>query len=104
MKIILSPVRRDDALVLVRTGDVLTVNGEEFDFSALPEGSVLPVEAIASDWFAGPVERVDGALHVPLILPHGANTPEDTRFPEAITLMQDGPVALPAYAVEEDAS
>jgi len=96
MQIILSPQNRDDRLTLERKGDVLTVNGEAFDFGPLPEGGTLPAAAIASAWFAGPVTRIGGVLHLTLILPHGHNAPEATRFPVPVTA-GDGPVALPAY-------
>ncbi|MGX0876212.1 hypothetical protein ACSSV4_000887 [Roseovarius sp. MBR-154] len=101
MQITLSPSRRDTALELSRNGDTLTINGETFDFSPLPDGASLPTEAIGSDWFAGPVERVGGVLRLTLILPHGANAPEATRFPAPITLTGDGPVSLPPYEIEE---
>ncbi|MGZ2475908.1 hypothetical protein ACVI1N_004199 [Sinorhizobium medicae] len=38
MKIDLSPQRRDDLLTVTKAGDVFTVNGMAFDFSALPDG------------------------------------------------------------------
>src|SRR6056297_3952892 len=103
MKLILSPTRMDEALTMTRTGDVLTLNGEALDFGPLPEGATLPKEAIDSQWIAGDVTREDGVLTVPVILPHGANAPEATRFPEPITLTGDGPVSLPAYDLEEGA-
>jgi hypothetical protein len=101
MQITLSPARRDARLDLSRNGDTLTINGEAFDFSPLPEGATLPAEAIASDWFAGPVERIDGVLHVALILSHGANAPEKTLFPAPLILAGDGPVSLPPFDAEE---
>ena len=93
--------RRDTPLELSRTGDTLTINGDTFDFSGLPDGATLPPEAIDSDWFSGPVERIGGVLHISLILPHGANAPEETRFPAPITLKKDGQVDLPPYEIEE---
>lgn len=36
----------DERLSLSRAGDVLTVNGQAFDFTPLPEGGELPTEAI----------------------------------------------------------
>ena len=39
MKIILSPMRRDAQLTLSKSGDLLTLNGEAFDFSGLPNGA-----------------------------------------------------------------
>ena len=102
MEITLSPVRNDDPLEVYRAGDTLTLNGVAFDFSALPDGATLPREAIESDWFAGPVERSGGGLHVRLVLPHGANAPQDTLFPHRLTLTGDGPVDLPPYEIEKD--
>ncbi len=102
MHISLSPVRMTTALVAVIKGDVLVLNGEAFDFSPLPEGAVLPAAAMGSAWFAGPVERIGGALHLSLILPHGANAPAQTRFPSPVTA-GDGPVDLPPHDMETDA-
>ncbi|MFO6130214.1 hypothetical protein, partial [Pseudomonas aeruginosa] len=59
----------DEHLMLSRDGDVLTVNGQSFDFTPLPEGSELPAEAIGSEWFAGPVVRREGRLEFSLRLP-----------------------------------
>jgi hypothetical protein len=42
-----------------------------------------------------------GVLTVPLILPHGGDAPEATRFPAPIDA-GDGPVALPPYNAPED--
>lgn len=95
MKIKLSPQRRGASLTLSRAGDVLWVNGEPFDFSQLPDGATLPADAIDSDWFAGAVRRVDGELHIPLILPHGPNPSQAVAFPEPIEVLADGPVELP---------
>jgi len=101
MQITLSPMRRTARLSLSRSGDTLTINGEDFDFSPLPEGATLPAEAIASDWFAGPVERTGGTLRLTLALPHGADAPQETLFPAPLALTGDGPVRLPAYEIEE---
>jgi len=97
MKLTFYPMRRATPMTLSRSGDTLTINGEAFDFSPLPDGATLPEEAIASEWFSGPVERIDGVLHVKLRLPHGDNAPQQTLFPAPITLTGDGPVPLPPY-------
>jgi len=97
MRITLTPIRRNQTLTLVKTADTLTVNGELFDFSGIPEGATLPQEAIACEWLASDIERVGGQLHLALILPHGANAPPETLFPVPITLETDGPVLLPPY-------
>ena len=100
MQITLTPMNRDDRLTLERSGDSLTINGEAFDFTAIPEGGTLPRDAVACDWLAGDVTRAGGVLHLTLILPHGADAPLETRFPAPITLTGDGPVALPPYENE----
>jgi len=78
------------------------VNGEEFDFSPLLEGATLPQDAILSDWFPGPVDRIDGELHLTIRLPCGPNAPETTRFPEPITVTEDGTIDVPAYDLPVD--
>lgn len=94
----LSPMRRDDRLEVSVSGDVFTINGAAFDFSALPEGASLPRDAVACDWLAGDAERI-GDLS--LILPHGANAPGETRFPVPV-MAGDGPVDLPPYEIETE--
>ncbi|KPP86570.1 MAG: hypothetical protein HLUCCO07_07300 [Rhodobacteraceae bacterium HLUCCO07] len=104
MNISFSPMRRDDSLTLSRRGDILTINGEAFDFSGIPEGATLPREAVDCDWLASDVVRIDGDLHLALILPHGANAPRETLFPDPVTITEDGPVDLPANSIEENAA
>lgn len=100
MKITLSPTRAEAPLTLHRAGGVLTVNGEDFDFSAIPEGATLPREAVACDWLASDITRTGGVLQLTITLPHGANAPVETRFATPITLTADGPVSLPPYDAE----
>lgn len=95
MRIFFSPQRRDDALTLVRSGDTLVVNGDAVDLSVVPDGTTLPASAIDNDWIVGKVERIDGVLHVTVLLPHAANPPQAVAFPEPITVTQDGPIEMP---------
>ena len=95
MKIFLSPQRRDDTLSVVRRGDLLVVNDEPFDFSAVEEGDILPRSAIESEWFAGDVTRVNGELELTLILPNPSNFSPAQAFPVPITVTKNGLVVLP---------
>lgn len=95
MNIFLSPQLSVDTLVIHVSGDVIKLNGVLLDFSQLPGGATLPREAIACEWIAGDVQRVAGVLHVPLLLPIADDASEAARFPEIITVTQDGPVELP---------
>ena len=102
MILTLSPVRMDDTLTASVNGDVLTLNGDALDFGPLPNGATLPREAVDNPWIAGDVSRdMAGVLTVPLILPHGGDAPEGTRFPAPIDA-GDGLVPLPPYNAPED--
>ena len=95
MQITLLPQRRDDTLTVTKQGDTLTINGEEFDLSVIPDGATLPADAISSKFFSGPVERINGELHVTLTLPHGPDASEAVTFPQPIIVTEDGKVELP---------
>ena len=96
MLIHLSPVRAAAPITASVAGDVLTLDGEALDFGPMAEGDRLPAEATGSPHIVGHVERTGGEIVVKLTLPHGADAPEATRFPEPIQA-GDGPVALPPY-------
>lgn len=98
MHIRFSPMRSDGGLSLSKTGDSLTINGEVFDFSALPEGGILPRDAVACPWLVSDVTRQSGEIHLSLILPVGAVAPEQSRFPTPLDVTADGPVPLPGEA------
>lgn len=98
MKIHLQPQMRSDILSVVKAGDVLTINGDAVDLSVIPDGAEIPAGAIDNAWLTGTVRRVDGVLHVSLILPHGPEADESVRFPAAIVDPPDGPIALPGVA------
>jgi len=95
MKITFHPMRRDTRLELERQGDHLRVNGETYDFSAVPDGASLPRAAVTGDWLADDVTRVGGVLHLAVILPIGKDANKKSRFPAPVRLRQDGPVPLP---------
>lgn len=104
MIINLNPVRSDEpALILQVEGDIITINGESFDFTPLPAGYQLNAEDIESEWFGvHPVVRSEnGELSMTLRFPHPSGAGEDMRFPVPIHVTQDGPVALPTYTAPE---
>jgi hypothetical protein len=97
MKITLSPVRGNAPITLEKQGDTLIVNSEAFDFAFLAEGDTLPRDAVTADWLASDVTRIKGDLNMTVVLPHGANAPQETRFPDLITATEDGAITLPIY-------
>jgi hypothetical protein len=97
----LSPQRRDDKLDVFKLGDVLTVNGEQFDFSLVGKGDTLPAQAISSIWFVDKVERIDGELVLTLLFPNPWNYSQEQAFPAPLQEVPDGPVAFPQPVPEE---
>lgn len=96
MKIKLSPVRCDDVLEVSKAGDVLTINGEAFDFSQMADGDTLPASAISSPWLAGQIDNVGGELELTLILPLPVNYSPEQAFPIPLENVPDGPVVFPS--------
>jgi hypothetical protein len=95
MIIKLSPQRRDDTLQVTKLGNILTVNGEQFDFSRMVDGDTLPRTAISSEWFSSDVEMVNGQLVLTMILPNPVNYSPEQAFPVDLVDVPDGPVAFP---------
>jgi len=86
------PQRSDDVLTLSKAGDTLTLNGEVFDFSDVPEGGTLPASAIKSAFFGGPVTRQNGEIHVHILLPHSEKANAACRSERRVRCSPDGPV------------
>lgn len=96
MIITFSPIRSDAELVLSKSGEVLTVNGDVFDFSDLPDGGEYPAEALENDMIVGGVKRVVGVIHIAVILPYSnPEPPTAVAFPDPITVTADGVITLP---------
>ncbi|WP_028035881.1 hypothetical protein [Chelativorans sp. J32] len=99
MRINLSPLFTEDPLTVSKQGDALTINGEVFDFSDLPDGATIQngyvTKVIPCDWIVGPVSRIDGELHLTLVLPHGPNPSQAVAFPDPIADPADGEIQLP---------
>lgn len=103
MRISFAPQRRDDSLTLEKSsGDRLRINGELFNFNPLEDGDTVPEGSIPCDWIVGPVERIEGEVHLTLILPHGAEPSQAVAFPETITVTDDGPIVVPHDEREEE--
>lgn len=99
MRISFSPQRRDDVLEVTKQGDSLTINGEVFDFSVVPEGATLPSSAVPNEFVVGDITRIDGELQITLLLPHGPNPSQVMAFPSGLASVPDGKVAIPHHEV-----
>jgi|SRR5690625_531523 len=90
--------RSDKLESLEKQGSALLINGVPYDFSVIPDGATLPnaTEATGCELIRGKVERIDGVLHITLLLPYSTMPqPQSVLFPEPIHVTQDGEVQLP---------
>lgn len=82
-------------LVISKRSDVLTVNGERFDFRPLPEGATLPAHAIECDYIEQDVKRAGGELIITFRLPVSSDASAAACFPSDLINPPDGNVSLP---------
>ena len=78
-------------------GDVLKINGMEYDLSVIPDGATLEnaSEATGNELFAGNINNKDGEYHVTLFLPfYDLPQAREVLFPEEINITS-GIVDLP---------
>lgn len=95
MKIILSPQRRSDELIVRKSGDKLFVNHTSFDFEQIGEGDTLPYGAVDSIWFPGDISRMNGDLVLTLLFPIPENYSQEQAFPVPLLNVPDGAVVFP---------
>ncbi|MEZ5796712.1 MAG: hypothetical protein R3D63_03995 [Paracoccaceae bacterium] len=100
MHIELIPIRMDATLEAHLAGEVLTLNGQAVDLSAVTEAEPLAAETLGCPWICGEVTRRDGEIRLSLLLPHGADAPEEMRFPAPISRRRTGPLPLPCPPAE----
>lgn len=100
MRIKLSPQYRTEGLAVARSGDVLTINGVDYDFGPLPNGATLPPGAVGCEFIVGQVDRIEGEVHLTLILPIQRSVFME-EVPDIIN-PNDGPINLPIIMEEAD--
>ena len=102
MYLIFTPQRRDETLVLVRSGDSLVINGQHADFHGMAPGEARSEFGADIPWLLHALRRPDGMLEVHLILPHGPEASEARRNPAPMALAEDGQVCLPGEETVSD--
>ncbi|WP_085696265.1 hypothetical protein [Pseudomonas sp. B26(2017)] len=98
MKINLSPIRMDvDPILVIKSGNTVTVNNVLYDFSRMQDGDILPVGAIEGNAFGAytKVTMTGEELEFTLLFPIPANFSPEQAFPEPLLDVPDGVVALP---------
>lgn len=96
--ITLAAIRMDGTLTLSAAGDVLTINGDELDLSALEDGDVLEGGAVEHPLVSSvdPIRRMGAMIHITVLLPTGFPAPAAARFAAPIEVTEDGPIAVPS--------
>ncbi len=81
--IIQTPQERNIASTLSWINNIYTINGEEFDFSQLLDGEILPKEAIGSEFIVSDVKREGTELNFTYLRAYVENetTTHEDRFP-----------------------
>ena len=67
MKLTLIPQWGRDAAFVFVAGDVLTINGHEFDFTDLGDGDSVDMPIIPEHLFLNPVSRINGTVEATII-------------------------------------
>lgn len=90
-------VRDDIQLALERRGDLILVNGVEFDLSFLSDGDELPASAIEHDLLrTGIISRRGAVISCDILFPISSEQTDSAAcFPQPILVMDDGPIQLP---------
>lgn len=96
-ELILSPKYLLPPLALSVTGQVWAFNGKTIDFANLGNSEAIGADATDCPYILSASKDGSGNLTVTVLLPHGPDAAEATRFPDPITVSSDGPVALPAF-------
>jgi hypothetical protein len=96
MDITLTPQVCTDSLTLSKAGDILTINGDAFDFTFIIEGDILPQDAVDCPLLASDVTRTGGEIILTLILPIASDASEAARFPAPILNAPDGAIEVPS--------
>ena len=85
-----TPQIRNTVSTISWTGDVYQIGGEEFDFSQLLDGEILPNEAVGSDLIVSDITRVGTELNFTYIrtyLEEGSTN--DDWFPPTLDNTKD---------------
>lgn len=102
-KINFTPQVSDAKLEMSKSGEALIINGVDVDFSDMPDGADYPAEAIESDFVSGGISKVDGVVHMTIIMPyiHTDDIPESVSYPSGVFVEQDGRISLPTDILPE---
>ncbi|UNM22141.1 hypothetical protein K0P33_12080 [Pseudomonas sp. ArH3a] len=90
MRITLLPVISEKTLKASVSSDVLTVNGEKFDFGPMPDNHTISADAVGCEWISinQPISKVDRVISLTMKLPCSWETPDEVRSPEEVAVLE----------------
>lgn len=105
MVITLFPQVKPGTIVARVKGSTITINGEAFNLSGIPEGYRLPAGATGSEHFTPGtfIERANGEFLFSLILPVSWDSPPAIMSPDTPTVIrvEKGTAQFPSTEPEE---
>ena len=78
------------ALTVVKSGEVYTINGNEYDFTQLADGDYLPDGATDCEYILGEVIRDGADLNMTLLCPYSGHGTQSERYPSQVDNTSDG--------------
>lgn len=92
-----SPQRNDKGQTELKWfNPILFINGIEYDLSEIPDGATIEHDTIFK------AERISDDYEITIILNHGSNAPETTRFPITAEITENGNIDVPLYNIVEE--
>lgn len=95
----------DTPLTASVEGATITLCGQTVDLGVLQDGQMLPDEDGEGmpdcPWITGLTRRIGDTIHITLLLPHGPDAPEETLYPEPVTMTADGEVPVPPFTTTD---
>ncbi len=86
-----TPQIRETVSTISWVGDIYQIGGEEFDFSQLLDGEILPQEAVGNDLIVSDVTRVGTELNFIYVRTYSNDGTEtdDDKFPPTLNNIGD---------------
>jgi hypothetical protein len=86
----MTPMRHSGPLTAERNDDTLILNGEVVNLATCGPDT--------SPWIVDTPQKIEGEWHVLLVVPHAADAPEETLYPEPFRVSGNGALPLPPYS------
>lgn len=83
-------------------GAVITIDGQDFDLSPIPVGSMIDGADVHEVIFRGGIEHREDGYHLTILFRTPLQAPRRMAYPETVVTTGDGPVDLPQPDQEQE--